>query len=58
MTNQDAHQLNQLIEAAYLALDNIRKSEQFQAIEYSPDLSINDAVTALEYLLCELPTHE
>ena len=54
MTTEDSKQLRQLIKAAYHALANIQDSGQFQAIEYSPDLTLGDAISALEYLEWEL----
>ena len=54
MNNQDSKQLRELIKTAYLALSDIQESKQFQTIDYSPDLTIGDAVTALEYLEWEL----
>ncbi|GAX38883.1 hypothetical protein [Nodularia sp. NIES-3585] len=51
---EDSKQLRQLIKIAYNALANIQDSKQFKSIEYSPDLTLGDAVTALEYLEWEL----
>ena len=54
MTTEDSKQLRQLIKTAYLALADIQESKQFKNINYSPDLTLSDAVTALEYLEWEL----
>jgi hypothetical protein len=54
MTNQESKELRQLIKNAYLALAVIQDSPHFQKVEYSPDLTLGDAVTALEYLEWEL----
>lgn len=51
---EDSKQLRQLIKIAYLALAAIDDSPQFKKINYSPDLTLGDAVTALEYLEWEL----
>lgn len=51
---EDSKQLRQLIKTAYLALAAIDDSPQFKKINYSPDLTLGDAVTALEYLEWEL----
>ena len=54
MTSQESKQLRQLIKTAYLALADIQESKQFKTINYSPDLTIPDAISALEYLEWEL----
>ena len=54
MTKTEAKQLRELIKTAYLALADIQESKQFQAIDYSPDLTIGDSISALEYLEWEL----
>lgn len=54
MTNQQKQELLTLARDAYMALEKIQESPLFSQVEYSPDLTIPDAKTALEYLAWEL----
>ncbi len=46
--------LQSLVSDAKIAIKIIRDTQAFSQVEYSPDLTLGDAVTALEYLEWEL----
>ncbi|WP_414528802.1 hypothetical protein [Nodularia chucula] len=54
MTNQQKRELLELTRAAHLALSKVQNSPLFFEVEYSPDLTISDGLSAIEYLAWEL----
>ncbi|MBW4565944.1 MAG: hypothetical protein KME32_33665 [Mojavia pulchra JT2-VF2] len=50
--------LHILIDAAQLILEEIARHPDLKALDYQPDLTIGDALTALSYLKCELETNQ
>lgn len=54
MTNEEKQELRKLTQAAHLAISRVKNSPLFSQVEYSPDLTLEDATTALDYLAWEL----
>jgi hypothetical protein len=50
--------LHTLIGAAHLILEEIAKHPNFQELDYQPDLTVRDALTALSYLKNELESNQ
>ena len=54
MTKQEKQELLELTKAAHLALSKVQNSPLFHQVQYSPDMTISDGLSALEYLAWEL----
>jgi hypothetical protein len=54
LTTKQKQEIQSLINTAKIAISGIECTKAFSQIEYSPDLTLGDAVSALQYLEWEL----